>query len=97
MDEFFRSQQGAPSDSQINSAFVSPPRNGAQLPRRFTTDSSRVPTLSSITPIMTTQRPPEPQDFATTTVSAAELSVQAWLGASERHSPPVFAAVWNAG
>ncbi|KAL1871584.1 hypothetical protein VTK73DRAFT_2013 [Phialemonium thermophilum] len=63
MDDFFRSQQSPQGDAQLGSAFVvSPPRNGPLLPRRFTTDSSRVPTLSSII----TQRGTDPQDFAAT-------------------------------
>ena len=67
MDDFYRSQQSPRGEPQMN-AFVSPPRNGPQLPRRFTTDSGRVPTLSSIT---TAQRAPEPQqEFAGTTVCA---------------------------
>lgn len=60
MDDFFRSQH-APrgGDSQLNAAaFVSPQRNGPQLPRRFTTDSGRVPTLSSIVSV---PRVPEAQ------------------------------------
>jgi len=77
MDEMrFRSQQSPRNDAQINS-FVSPPRNGGNrlsqpahdprstLPRRFTTDSGRVPTLSTIT----SQRAgPEPQDPLATQV-----------------------------
>ncbi|KAJ9132281.1 ARM repeat-containing protein [Pleurostoma richardsiae] len=73
MDELrFRSQQSPRTEAPMNS-LVSPPRNGTRLPqpvpshdlrstlpRRFTTDSGRVPTLSSLT----TQRGPEPQDFA---------------------------------
>jgi len=66
MDDFFRSQQSPRGEPQMN-AFASPPRNGPQLPRRFTTDSGRVPTLSSIT---TAQRGPESQDFPGTTVRA---------------------------
>jgi hypothetical protein len=66
MDDFFRSQQSPRGDSQLNpAAFVSPPRNGPQLPRRFTTDSGRVPTLSSLNAI---QRVPEPQDPGVATV-----------------------------
>lgn len=50
MDEYFRSQQSPRGDSHLNvGTFVSPPRTVPQLPRRFTTDSGRVPTLSSIT------------------------------------------------
>ncbi|KAK2018735.1 ARM repeat-containing protein [Colletotrichum eremochloae] len=63
MDELrFRSQPPPRNDSTMNT-LVSPPRNGnrlpqpvqaahdgrGSLPRRFTTDSGRVPTLSSIT------------------------------------------------
>ncbi|KAK4247099.1 armadillo-type protein [Corynascus novoguineensis] len=66
MDEFFRAQQSPRGESQVSGAFVSPPRNGGLLPRRFTTDSSRVPTLSSITTIPRVA--PEPQDFASTTL-----------------------------
>ncbi|KXX74230.1 Pumilio y domain family member 4 [Madurella mycetomatis] len=64
MDDFFRTQQSPRGEAQVSAAFVSPPRNGPLLPRRFTTDSGRVPTLSSITPIPLA---PEPQDFASTT------------------------------
>ncbi|KAK3315010.1 hypothetical protein B0H66DRAFT_535903 [Apodospora peruviana] len=74
MDDFFRSQQSPRGESQMSSAFVSPPRNGPMLPRRFTTDSGRVPTLSSIT---TAQRGPESQDFAvtaTTTLHKVQLT-----------------------
>ncbi|KAJ2891763.1 hypothetical protein MKZ38_010730 [Zalerion maritima] len=63
MDEFrFRSQQSPRNESPMNT-IVSPQRNGPRLPqpgssqdarnslpRRFTTDSGRVPTLSQITP-----------------------------------------------
>ena len=66
MDDFFRTQQSPRGDSQGSGAFVTPPRNGPLLPRRFTTDSGRVPTLSSITTIPRVA--PEPQDFASTTV-----------------------------
>ncbi|KAL2130756.1 hypothetical protein VTI74DRAFT_5974 [Chaetomium olivicolor] len=62
MDDFFRTQQSPRAESQVSGAFVSPPRSGPLLPRRFTTDSGRVPTLSSITTI----RAAEPQDFAAT-------------------------------
>lgn len=57
MDEYrFRSQQPPRNEAPMNS-LVSPQRNGRMppqdprttLPRRFTTDSGRVPTLSSIT------------------------------------------------
>jgi hypothetical protein len=72
MDELrFRSQQSARNDSPLL-GLVSPPRNGARLPppthsndgrtsltRRFTTDSSRVPTLSSLA----SQRGQDSQEF----------------------------------
>ncbi|KAG7285186.1 hypothetical protein NEMBOFW57_009807 [Staphylotrichum longicolle] len=41
MDDFFRSQQSPRGESHVSGAFVSPPRNGPLLPRRFTTDSGR--------------------------------------------------------
>ncbi|KAK0705326.1 hypothetical protein B0H67DRAFT_604226 [Lasiosphaeris hirsuta] len=67
--ELLQSPRGEPQIN--NSVFVSPPRNGPQLPRRFTTDSGRVPTLSTIT---TTQRGPEPQEFTgTTTLHKVQL------------------------
>lgn len=86
MDDFFRSQQSPRGDSQLNSAFVSPPRNGPLLPRRFTTDSSRVPTLSSITP----QRGPEPQDFSQNAVSfgaSRGVEMRSLEGGEERTRP----------
>jgi hypothetical protein len=56
----FRTQHSPPHESTIN-PLVSPPRNGTRLtqpvvsndhrttlPRRFTTDSGRVPTLATI-------------------------------------------------
>lgn len=73
MDEYrFRTQTSPRNEASMNS-LVSPPRNGGgripqtvvshdprtTLPRRFTADSGRTPTLASIT----TQRPPEPQEF----------------------------------
>ena len=73
MDELrYRSQQSPRNEPPLNS-LVSPPRNGARipqavpthdpratLPRRFTTDSGRVPTMSNIT----TQRSQEAaQDY----------------------------------
>ncbi|KAM7208626.1 Pumilio y domain family member 4 [Naviculisporaceae sp. PSN 640] len=73
MDDFFRSQQSPRGESQMSSAFISPPRNGPMLPRRFTTDSGRVPTLSSITSIA---RGAEAQEFsvtATTTLHKVQL------------------------
>ncbi|KAI0124941.1 putative RNA-binding protein [Xylariales sp. AK1849] len=73
MDDYrFRTQQSPRNEAPMNS-LVSPPRNGNRmpgqpapdprttLPRRFTTDSGRVPTLSTLT----TQRPPEPQGYPT--------------------------------
>ncbi|KAI8634119.1 ARM repeat-containing protein [Xylariaceae sp. FL1651] len=72
MDDYrFRPQQSPRNEAPMNS-LVSPQRNGrpmpqaasqdprTTLPRRFTTDSGRVPTLSSIT----TQRLPDPQEYA---------------------------------
>jgi hypothetical protein len=74
MDELrFHSQHSPRNENTIN-PLVSPLRNGsrlpqqmpihdprANLPRRFTTDSGRVPTLSSLT---SPQRLPDPsQDF----------------------------------
>ncbi|KAL2265475.1 hypothetical protein VTJ83DRAFT_6575 [Remersonia thermophila] len=62
--DFFRSQQSPRADGPaLGGVFVSPSRNSSLLPRRFTTDNGRVPTLSSISTIT---RPPEPQDFAQT-------------------------------
>ncbi|KAB5582488.1 armadillo-type protein [Coniochaeta sp. 2T2.1] len=63
MDDYYRPQQTPRGDSQMNTgSFVSPPRNGPQLPRRFTTDSGRVPTLSSLA---ASQRIPDSQDAGT--------------------------------
>ncbi|EJT71478.1 RNA-binding protein [Gaeumannomyces tritici R3-111a-1] len=77
MDELrFRSQQSPRNDQHTMNSLVSPPRNSnrhsqnfsaphdprSTLPRRFTTDSGRVPTLTNIAP----QRGPESQQgFAT--------------------------------
>ncbi|KAL7624337.1 hypothetical protein AAE478_005899 [Parahypoxylon ruwenzoriense] len=71
MDDYrFRTQQSPRNEAPMNS-LVSPQRNGrpmpqpvsqdprTTLPRRFTTDSGRVPTLSTIS----TQRLPEPQEY----------------------------------
>ena len=70
MDDFFRTQQSPRGEPQVGvtGAFVSPPRNGngPLLPRRFTAESGRVPTLSTITTIP--RAAAEPQDFAATTV-----------------------------
>ncbi|KAI0163224.1 armadillo-type protein [Pestalotiopsis sp. NC0098] len=66
----YRAQQSPVTDAPMNS-LVSPPRNGNRmpqpdlrttLPRRFTTDSGRVPTLSTLTSL---QRPVEPQEYTT--------------------------------
>ncbi|CAK7198909.1 hypothetical protein SEUCBS139899_001577 [Sporothrix eucalyptigena] len=77
MDELrYRAQQPPLGDATMGS-FVSPPRNGGSrlpqptashdprsvLPRRFTADSGRVPTLANLT----AQRGPESQDLATST------------------------------
>lgn len=76
MDELrFRSQPSPRNETSMNS-LVSPPRNGmrqlpppvnmrSNLPRRFTTDSGRVPILSSI---ITQQRGPDLQDLPGNTV-----------------------------
>ncbi|KAI5864268.1 ARM repeat-containing protein [Durotheca rogersii] len=74
MDDYrFRTQQSPRNEAPMNS-LVSPQRNGrpmpppvsqdprTTLPRRFTTDSGRVPTLSTIS----TQRLPEPQEYTAT-------------------------------
>ncbi|OTB12970.1 hypothetical protein K445DRAFT_173421 [Daldinia sp. EC12] len=74
MDDYrFRAQQSPRNEAPMNS-LVSPQRNGrpmpqpvsqdprTTLPRRFTTDSGRVPTLSTIS----TQRMPEPQEYSAT-------------------------------
>ncbi|KAI1294043.1 ARM repeat-containing protein [Xylaria venustula] len=70
MDEYrFRSQQPSRTEAPMNS-LVSPQRNGrmppqdprSTLPRRFTTDSGRVPTLSSIA---TAQAPEYPSALPT--------------------------------
>ncbi|KAI1381545.1 ARM repeat-containing protein [Hypoxylon crocopeplum] len=74
MDDYrFRAQQSPRNEAPMNS-LVSPQRNGrpmpqpvsqdprTTLPRRFTTDSGRVPTLSTIS----TQRLPEPQEYTAT-------------------------------
>lgn len=77
MDELrFRNQQSPRTDTTFNGlGLVSPPRNGTtRLPpplqqqdargglmRRFTADSARVPTMSSLT--LTTQRGGQEQDF----------------------------------
>ena len=55
MDELrFRSQQSPRNESSLLGGLVSPPRNGNRMPqqqgltRRFTTDSGRVPTVTSL-------------------------------------------------
>jgi len=67
MDDFFRNQQSPRGEPQMGAFTATATARNVpqpQLPRRFTTDSGRVPTMSSIT----AQRGPEPQDFASTTV-----------------------------
>ncbi|TLS25966.1 hypothetical protein PpBr36_07457 [Pyricularia pennisetigena] len=75
----FRSQQSprATEHQHTMNSLVSPPRNTnrnsqsfinthdlrSNLPRRFTTDSGRVPTLSSLTSLPSPRGPPEPQEF----------------------------------
>ncbi|KAI1340132.1 ARM repeat-containing protein [Xylariaceae sp. FL0016] len=81
MDDYrFLSQHSPRTEAPMNS-LVSPQRNGrpipqpvsqdprTSLPRRFTTDSGRVPTLSSIS----TQRIPEPQEYPTATQYKVQL------------------------
>ncbi|KAI1497031.1 armadillo-type protein [Biscogniauxia marginata] len=83
MDDYrFRTQQSPRNEAPMNS-LVSPQRNGrpmpqpvsqdprTSLPRRFTTDSGRVPTLSTIT--TTTQRLPEAQEYPTATQYKVQL------------------------
>jgi len=77
MDDLrFRTQQSPRNEPPMNT-FVSPPRNGtrlpqpvsshdqqrANLPRRFTADSARVPTLSNIGNARGQEQPPPPQDY----------------------------------
>ncbi|KAI0479285.1 ARM repeat-containing protein [Xylariaceae sp. FL0804] len=83
MDDYrYRSQQSPRTEAPMNS-LVSPVRNGrpmppqpvsqdprAALPRRFTTDSGRVPTLSTIS---SSQRLPEPQEYPTATQYKVQL------------------------
>ncbi|KAH7155304.1 armadillo-type protein [Dactylonectria estremocensis] len=80
MDDLrFRSQTSPRNESPMNS-LVSPPRNGSRLPgpqvahdhrsnlpRRFTTDSGRVPTLNSMASIASppARGPEQPQDYNT--------------------------------
>lgn len=56
------------------------------LPRRFTTDSGRVPTLSTLTSL---QRPVEPQEY-TTAVSSLES-----LGCPLRRLSELLTMSWN--
>lgn len=92
MDELrYRAQQQPHGDANMGS-FVSPPRNGgsrlpqptgshdprSSLPRRFTADSGRVPTLGNLG---APQRAPEPQDIAASTVRSHTptfLSIHIW-------------------
>ncbi|KAM0538054.1 hypothetical protein ACHAP9_001521 [Verticillium nonalfalfae] len=77
MDDLrFRSQQSPRNEATMNN-LVSPPRNGntrmpnpvqthdlrTTLPRRFTTDSGRVPTLSSITSLRSPMAGPDPSQY----------------------------------
>ncbi|TAQ84904.1 hypothetical protein B7494_g6776 [Chlorociboria aeruginascens] len=82
MDELrFRSQQSPRNDSSLL-GLVSPPRNGTRLPqplqpqdnrggltRRFTTDSGRVPTISSLT----NQRSGQEQEYGPSTYHKVQL------------------------
>ncbi|KAK3901087.1 armadillo-type protein [Staphylotrichum tortipilum] len=75
MDDFFRNQHSPRDNPQVTGTFVSPPRNGGGplLPRRFTNESGRVPTMSTITTI---PRAAEPQDFATTTLEKKRMDYE---------------------
>ncbi|KAL1901392.1 hypothetical protein Sste5346_001797 [Sporothrix stenoceras] len=78
MDELRYHAQQPPLGNASMGSFVSPPRNGgsrlpqptgphdprSSLPRRFTADSGRVPTLGNLG---APQRAPEPQDVAAST------------------------------
>ncbi|KAK4142951.1 armadillo-type protein [Dichotomopilus funicola] len=77
MDEYFRAQQNPRGDPQAGGAFVTPPRNGSGplLPRRFTTDSGRVPTLSTLTTVPRVA-PEPPQDFASTSLEKKRLEYE---------------------
>lgn len=79
MDEYFRAQQNPRGDPQAGGAFVTPPRNGSGplLPRRFTTDSGRVPTLSTLTTVPRVA-PEPPQDFASTSVCVFVRLLNPW-------------------
>ncbi|CAK7239606.1 MAG: hypothetical protein STHCBS139747_001037 [Sporothrix thermara] len=85
MDELrYRAQQ--PLGEATMGSFVSPPRNGggrlpqpaashdprSVLPRRFTADSGRVPTLTNLP----AQRAPEPQDIAASTLEKKRLEYE---------------------
>ncbi|KAL6855246.1 hypothetical protein ACO1O0_006385 [Amphichorda felina] len=79
MDDLrFRSQRSPRDDAPGTMSLVTPPRNGSRmpqsqgsaadsrsnLPRRFTTDSGRIPTLSTVGMTSPPQRGPEPpQDY----------------------------------
>ena len=74
MDDFYRTQQTPRVEPQMNSVFASPPpRNGGMLPRRFTTDSGRVPTLSTITTAIRGTEPPPDFPISATTVRLGRL------------------------
>ena len=95
MDEYrFRAQQAQAqrTEAPINS-LVSPPRNGGArplqsaaqdprntLPRRFTTDAGRVPTLGSLS----SQRMPDSQEYPTA-VSLAPIAESSSLGRLKPH------------
>lgn len=101
MDELrFRSQQASRNDSPLL-GLVSPPRNGTRLPppthtqdgranltRRFTTDSGRVPTLNSIA----SQRGPE-ENYAPS-VCAPFLYSAALLHSQRTHDPLTYSIVF---
>lgn len=81
MDNYqYRAQQSPVTDAPMNS-LVSPPRNGNRmpqqdlrttLPRRFTTDSGRVPTLQTLGSL---QRPVEPQEYTTAVSNWKKLGI----------------------
>lgn len=59
----------------------------SNLPRRFTTDSGRVPTLSSM-PLTSPQRGPDPsQDYNNVSAHPAPLSCPSWSGRGARTPP----------
>ncbi|CAK7217417.1 hypothetical protein SBRCBS47491_003159 [Sporothrix bragantina] len=86
MDELRYRAQQPPLDNATMGSFVSPPRNGGSrlpqptashdprsvLPRRFTADSGRLPTLGNLP----AQRAPEPQDLAASTLEKKRLEYE---------------------